>query len=90
MITIENEFTETQLNTEEMRQARIFSPLNVALLKNLNVSLMRERAAIEVDSTNIMKFVQEEAFLKGQIELVNFLLNTKEEPEAVQSNQAKE
>lgn len=73
-------FVSYNLSEEESRLAVAFSDLTVAFLRTQQAQIAEQRLNLEpaVTQEGYLAFVQEEAFLKGQLAFVAFLLNARE------------
>lgn len=73
---IPNKFTSYELTPEETRIGFTFSELNIAVLQNELALASEARLGLMYDPSKPMEFVQSEAYNKGKIELLSFLLET--------------
>lgn len=78
-VAAENEFCEYNLTEEEQIEASILSPLQVMNIKNKIAMYTRERIAIKFDPLNPILFAQQEAAIKGSLEVLNYLLAESQE-----------
>ena len=69
-----NRFSSYYLTDEEQLQACILSPLQRMYLQNLLSADAIAKGDISVDTNNVTKFIQEEAYYKGRIELLEYIL----------------
>ena len=83
MQPIENKYSQTQLTPAEELQARQFTDLQLALLRNEYCVRRDQRLGMTFDPLAAHEFIQQEAYLKGQMELIDFLLTVPEMEEAV-------
>jgi hypothetical protein len=72
---ITNTFTTFELSDKEALQSAIFTTLQLQNLQNQLANAAESRLALEFDANNPSDFLQQEAFLKGQIELLKFLID---------------
>lgn len=77
-----NAFTQYQLSDEEERSGHIFNYLNICVLQNMMATIALQRLSLPVDTTNILRYAQEEAEMKGQIMLLQQLIAVSMESEA--------
>ena len=78
MIIQNNQFTQYQLNSEELLVACYLSPEQRAILQNDMAECAIKRAAIVHDLSNPGKSLLEDAALKGQITYIQYLLSRHE------------
>ncbi len=72
---IPNAFTKVEwTSVEEEKQAGIFSELNIIYLISLRGIIAQEKLSLNYTVDAPMKFLQNEAFLTGQLELLNKLI----------------
>jgi hypothetical protein len=72
---IPNQFTSYSLTQDEELQGSIFSLLQTYVLQNeLSICAM-EKNALEFNPSDPIAFAQQEAALKGKIELLTYLLD---------------
>ncbi len=72
---IPNTFTKVEwASAEEEKQASIFSELNIIYLISLRGIIAQEKLSLNYTVDAPMKFLQNEAFLTGQLELLNKLI----------------
>ena len=74
MTAVTNKFTSYQLTEEEYNSGSMFSLPQQQCLQNLLSEAAHLRLALDFDPLNPGDFVQQEAFLKGKIELLSYLL----------------
>ena len=78
MQEIKNVFTAFELTAEEYNQATQFTDLQRAYLQTELANKAQLRLALVFDPLAAHEFVQNEAYLKGQMELLEQLLAFKE------------
>lgn len=71
---IVNNFTEYELTEEELLQSHILNELQTKLLQTRLAQSSLQRLSIKVDTNNIQAFIQEEAELKGEVNILTWLL----------------
>jgi len=69
-----NRFISYKLSEKEELQGSVFTPEQKACLQNLLSRAALDKQALAPDPNNIQPFIQQEAFLKGQIELLEYIL----------------
>lgn len=82
-----NRFTTWHLSDEEEQQGSVFSLLQKQVLQNELARCAEEKINIEFDPADPLAFTQAEAFKRGQIELLEFLLEKSESAELELYNQ---
>lgn len=70
-----NDFVSYELTQEEMLLAVTFTIAQRANLQTMLAAAAEEKVNLKVDSTNIMRFVQQEAELQGKINTLRTLLD---------------
>lgn len=73
---IPNSFTSYKLTDEEVLQGSVYNDLQTKVLQNLLSTYAEEKLALDYDPEHKEQFLQNEAILKGSIELIQFLLQT--------------
>lgn len=81
MIKLETEFQLVQFSDLELKEATTFSPVQRAYFQNLLGEVAHRKINLKVDPIKFHDFIQEEAYLTAQIDLLRSLLNP-----AMQSN----
>ena len=74
-----NIFTEYEMTQEEQQNGQIYSSNQLAVLKNLRALTAQQRLALAYDPIKHDEFIQNEAFLKGQLAILEVLISTHEE-----------
>jgi tRNA G18 (ribose-2'-O)-methylase SpoU len=72
-------FLKYELNDDEKRIAHLFTQENIYGIKNLIAQAAEEKITLKFDPDKVMAFVQREAELQGQINILNYLLQLHEE-----------
>lgn len=87
----QNKFTSWTLTPEEEISGSILSPLQILVLQNKLSEVATQLLNLEYDPNNPQKFLQDEAFLTGQMQTIEWLIDLSEEtkntPVLSQSNQ---
>lgn len=74
MIPIDTPFTAFRLTQEELRLARALGTEQRGYLQTLLSDAATEKMAEEYDPVNPLRFAQREAYLRGQMDILNMLL----------------
>lgn len=74
-VMMTNSFTSFDMTYEEILEGSIFTTSQVQLLQTDLALAAEEKLALEFDTANPTKFIQDEAFKRGQIELLRFMLD---------------
>lgn len=69
-----NQFTEYQLTESETLSGTILTPLQRFVLQNRLAEISKQRLTLEFNPVNSAQFIQDEAFLKGQISIITWQL----------------
>jgi hypothetical protein len=70
-----NTFTSYQQTDSELIRAMTLSPEQQQFLQTQIAKIAEERIALTPDPVNYAAFIQQEAYLKGQIDFVKYLLD---------------
>lgn len=81
-----NTFTSYHLNEKEAVISQQLSHLNVAFIQNLRSQIAEEKLALKFDPSTPLVFVQQEASLAGQLDILTYLLNCNEESQTQKSH----
>jgi len=71
---IETSFQAYNLTEEELQHGRAIGPEQRMYYQTLLASAAEEKLAEEYDALNPLRFAQREAYLRGQIDILNMLL----------------
>lgn len=74
-----NSFTSFSLTDDEQKAGSTLSSLNVAVLQNQLAQIAEEKINLVFTPDSINTFLQQEAYLKGQLDLLNYILAAHEE-----------
>lgn len=85
---IPNTFSSFALSADEQKAGQTLTSLNVAVLQNQRSSIAEEKLALAFDPANPQAFMQQEAYLKGQLDILNYILAA--HGESSQSHQPQE
>jgi hypothetical protein len=80
---LNNDFTSYTLTSQEEETGHILSFHQKCILQNRLYDIVSSKLLIEVDTNNIVKFTQDEAYLRGQMEIIKWLLDCSTEMEGI-------
>lgn len=69
-----NSFTSYELTDQEKKEAVKLSHFQILYLQTLHADTAEMLLGLRFTPNNVLGYAQEEAYLRGQLELVNFLL----------------
>ena len=75
MQLIPHSFNKYLLTEEETKSGHILTESNKAVIQNLISDAAQSKINLVLDPQKINEYVQQESFLKGQIEILNYLLD---------------
>lgn len=78
MQLIPHSFNKYLLTDEETKSGHILTESNKAVIQNLISDAAQSKINLVLDPQKINEYVQQESFLKGQIEILNYLLDMHE------------
>lgn len=73
-----NSFTSYNLDETEYNNGCTLSSLNIAVIQNLRSNIAEEKLNLTLDTDKPIKFAQDEAYLRGQLDMLNHLLDLHE------------
>ncbi len=76
---ISNTFTTYSLSEEETKLGQQLSSLNVSVLQNQRAQIAEEKLNLVFTPNDVLSYTQQEAYLKGQLDLITYLLSCNEE-----------
>ena len=76
---VPNSLTTYKLTSEEELAGQILNDLQLICIQNKLAELIVARLTITLDTLNTLKFAQDEAYLKGQIDSLLWLVDTSKE-----------
>lgn len=79
MRSVDNTFSTYELTAEEQVLSDQLSQLNVAKIQNLRSQIAEEKLNLVFTPNDTLTYTQSEAYLKGQLDLLTFLLQSHEE-----------
>jgi len=71
-------FTHYELDAEELRIASSYPHVTYLWFRDLQATAAEQKLALKFDPSNPQAFIQEEAYLSGQLELLTFLLDARD------------
>lgn len=75
MQLIPHTFNRYELTDEETRAGHILTESNKAIIQNLIADAANSKLNLVLDTKDLNSYMQQEAFLKGQIEILTYLLD---------------
>ena len=75
MKIIPHSFTRYELSPEEYASGAALSESSRALIQNLVAAASEEKIQLVLDETKIINFAQQDAYLRGQIDILQHLLS---------------
>ena len=79
-----NTFTSYQLSEEDSRNGAMLTSLNVAVIQNLRSSIAEEKLRLPFTPNDVLTYSQQEAHLRGQIDILTHLLDLNEDAQQYQ------
>ena len=79
MKQITNYFTSYELTEADQKQGAQLSTLTVAVLHNLRSTAAQDKINLVFTPNDTLSFLQQEAYLKGQIDLLTYILDSNED-----------
>lgn len=75
MQIIPHSFNRYELTEQEMEAGRAFSLTQKAVIQNLVASVAEEKLRLVLDPQNLTAYAQQEAYLRGQLDILCHLLD---------------
>ncbi len=75
MEIIPHSFNRFSLTDDEARAGRALTLSNQAVIQNLIATIAEEKLHLVLDTQNVMAYSQNEAYLRGQLDILNHLLD---------------
>jgi hypothetical protein len=75
---IPNTFSTYQLSAEETTAGFAFTQSSLEVLHNQRAMIAEQKLALTYDPSNAQHFLQQEAYLRGQIELISWMFEMAE------------
>lgn len=69
-------FTRSNLTPAELSAGTVLSTLNLAVIQNLRVDIAEQKLNLTFTPNDVLSYTQQEAFLKGQLEILQHLIDT--------------
>lgn len=73
-----NTFTTYALSEDEVKQGQQLTSLNVAVLQNQRAQIAEEKLSLVFTPNDVLSYTQQEAYLKGQLDLLSYILAANE------------
>ena len=70
-----NQFTSWDLDEEEERQGSMYTITQIQVLQNMQAAQAEEKIALEYNPADPDLFIQQEAYKRGQIQLIQFIID---------------
>ena len=83
---IPNVFSSYELTEKEALQGSVFTVLQIQYMQNQLSGIAEEKINLEFDPANPTAFVQMEASLKGQMDILTFLISSSAVSEDILNN----
>lgn len=83
-------FTSYTLTEDEARNGSILTSLNIAAIQNLRCKIAEEKLNLTFTPNDVLSFTQQEAYLKGQLDILSHLLDLNEEAQQYHHIETKE
>ncbi len=74
-----NSFTSYKLTADEAKRGAQLNTLNLAVIQNLLASITEEKLNLPFTPNDIYTYTQQEAHLRGQIDILRYLIQSNEE-----------
>jgi len=71
-------FTKLELSDRDTLTGHILTSLNLAVIQNLRASIAEQKLNLEFTPNDVLSFTQQEAFLKGQLDILQHLIDASE------------
>lgn len=75
MQIIPHSFNRYELNEDEQRAGQALSLSNQAVIQNLIATIAEEKLHLVLDTNNITAYAQQEAYLRGQLDILRHILD---------------
>ena len=75
---IQNTFSTYQLDEDELVQGTLLTTLQKQVIQTQIGTIADEKLRLEFDSDKPMQFMQQEAYKRGQLDALNYLLQASE------------
>lgn len=74
-----NTFTTYALSENEVKLGQQLTSLNVAVFQNQRAQIAEEKLSLEFTPNDVLSYTQQEAYLKGQLDLLSYILAANED-----------
>lgn len=74
-----NSFTSYELTEEERAAGSVFTTLQLQVMQNELANLAEQKLRLEYNEKEHMRYFQAEAYLRGKLDFLTFLLDTDRE-----------
>lgn len=71
-----NEFTQYEIDPDQEFAGQLLTQQNLEVIQNLRASISLEKLVLKVDTANFNIYLQQEASLSGQIEILTYILDS--------------
>lgn len=72
-------FTKFQLNEQEQRLGQQLTSLNVAVIQNIRSGIAEEKIRLTFNPEKVLEFTQNEAYMRGQLDILSYILDCNED-----------
>lgn len=79
-------FTSYHLSPEEELHGQILTSLNIAVIQNQRAQIMQDKMNLPFTPNDVLSYTQQEAYLKGQLDLLQWILDQHEAAQLTLSN----
>jgi hypothetical protein len=76
--TINSSFQRIPVSESELVSGSILSAMQIAVIQNLRVDIAEQKLNLTFTPNDVLSYTQQEAFLKGQLEILLHLIDTSE------------
>lgn len=71
-----NTFQPVTMSATDELSGRILSSMQLGVLQNLRVSIAEQKLNLEFTPNDVLSYAQQEAFLKGQLEILQYIIDS--------------
>lgn len=75
MELVPHSFNKFELSAEEYKAGCVLTLSNQAVIQNLISDVAEEKLRLVLDPQNLTEYAQQEAYLRGQLDILNHLLS---------------
>lgn len=76
MKTIPSSFTQYELSPTDTITGTILTSLNIAVIQNMRATIAEQKLNLEFTPNDVLSYTQQEAFLKGQLDILQHLIDS--------------